>query len=158
MESQHLSALKDKRGLWKNGHVVSNTGRTWWKKGRIPWNKGIKRHGEIKLTGKTILCIVCGKEKYFEPNQIKKRPCKFCSVICARKYGKKTDLVYSSIHSRIRSEWGRATKCFSCGSEKNVDWANISKTYLLQRSDWLQLCRKHHVAYDRGKLEIIFPI
>ena len=127
-------------------------------KGSVPWNKNT--HGLMKVvyTGQTINCIVCGKKKYFEQNQLRRRPCRYCSVRCARKSERKTFLKYSSVHSRIKKDWGNAKKCFICGTSKCVDWANVSKSYLLARDDWLELCRKHHIAYDKGKLKIVFPM
>ena len=111
-----------------------------------------------KLKGKVIICDRCGNEKYFEPNQLKKRPCKYCSVLCARKAEKKKELKsYSSIHSRMRNEYGRADACEECGTKNSIiDWANISGKYLLDRSDWKKLCRKCHVEYDRIKNDFSF--
>lgn len=139
---------------YQKGHKVLNTGKTWWKKGHQPWNKGKTYIIPKARTGKVIKCLQCGKKKYFQANQLKKRPCLYCSVICARKASRKVELVYSSIHSRIKREWGRAKECEYCGSNKNVDWANISKEYVLKRCDWKQLCRKHHVLYDKGVLNL----
>lgn len=134
--------------LIKNGHIVSNTGRTWWTKGHIPWNLGLVGWRKAPLSGKIIECTRCGRSKYFEPNQLKKRPCKFCSVLCARKSEMKVSLKYSSIHSRISREWGKADICEQCGKTKSVDWANKSGKYLLDRNDWVKLCRKDHISYD----------
>lgn len=154
MVNQHFSALKENSGLYINGKKIQNTGRTWWKKGHVPWNKGLKNWQERELTGKFINCERCGKEKYFEPNQLKKRPCKYCSVLCARKSERKDRLAYSSIHSRIIKDWGKAQKCEYCGSINTVDWANKSGNYLLDREDWLNLCRKCHTRYDKIKREL----
>lgn len=50
---------------------TSNTGRTHFKKGRIPWNKG---------AGVTTSCIVCGKEFYHW--RVKSKKFLYCSNRC----------------------------------------------------------------------------
>lgn len=129
-------------------------------RGKPPWNKGL--HITLKpLTGKIIICKNCGKEKYFQPNQFKNRPCIYCSVKCAGEAKKKNVLVYSSIHARIRKEWGRADVCENCGSNKTVEWANLDYEYDLIREHWRKLCRKCHMRYDLkngwGKAKEKFP-
>lgn len=119
--------------------------------GVVPVNKGKRYTIPSAHTGKTITCKYCGKEKYFELNQLKKRPCEYCSVQCAKKASRKKELkIYSSIHARIKVEWGKAILCEEADEEcSNIfDWANISGKYLLVREDWKQLCRKHHIRYD----------
>lgn len=137
---------------FKNNHKQTNTGRTHWKKGHIPWNKGLKGTCIKKKTGWEITCIVCGKKKYYQLNEHKKRTRKYCSLKCYREGSRKDKLTYSGIHSRIVRDYGKAKKCFVCKTTKNVDWANISNKYLIDKSDWIELCRKHHIAYDRGNL------
>lgn len=124
--------------------------------GVIPGNKGKKYTIPKARTGKTIKCKTCGKEKYFERNQLIRRPCKWCSVYCARQQQfpgekpRKEKIVYSSIHSRIKRDWGKGKQCEHCKSQKNIDWANISGNYLLVREDWKTLCRKCHIAFDKA--------
>src|SRR3990167_18646 len=52
--------------------------------GRVPWNKGLIGWKRSELTGRFINCKICNKRKYFEPNQLIRRPCIYCSVSCAR--------------------------------------------------------------------------
>lgn len=117
------------------------------------WNKGKRGEYFFKRTGVTILCAACEKPKYFEQNQLRKRPCKYCSVKCARRATRKKVLtVYSSLHSRIRVLWGSASKCEKCGTTNDktiIDWASINHTYTQNRKDWKMLCRKCHIAYDK---------
>jgi hypothetical protein len=37
---------------------------------------------------------------------------------------------------------------------KSFQWANISKKYLRDFSDWMQLCASCHAKYDRGLINI----
>lgn len=73
-----------------------NTGRTHFKKGMTPWNKGIKR---LDMTGRNHFawkggkqkrnCLFCSKEFYIEHDRIKdKSRGKFCSRSCVGKYHK----------------------------------------------------------------------
>lgn len=179
------------------GHNIKNTGRTHFKTGFTPWNKGggwviacavcgkekyfpLNEHkkGEKKYcsakcyhegtvgkysawnkgmkgvalkpkTGWNITCIVCGKEKYYQINEHKKRKRVYCSPECYHKHSQKEILTYSGLHAWIKREYGRAEKCEECGSTEYVDWANVSQTYIKDISDWKQLCRKHHKAFDK---------
>lgn len=120
--------------------------------GKPPWNKGIVGWKKRKLGGNFITCIHCGNVKYFLPNQLKKRACIYCSVICARKHERHDVLTkYSSIHARIKSDWGYADICDDCGSKSFVDWANIDDRYTLDRNTWKKLCRKCHIRFDKNK-------
>lgn len=178
------------------GHNIRNTGRTHFKSGITPWNKGgglsivcivcgkekyfaLNQHkkGEkkycsakcyhedakgkcsswnkgksgytLKRKGKTIICVVCGTEKYYEANEHKKRERKYCSPKCYHKDTEKEILSYSGLHNWIKREYGKAERCEECGATEYVDWANISQTYIKDISDWKQLCRKHHIAFDK---------
>lgn len=63
---------------------------------------------------------------------------------------------YQSKHDFIRNKYGRPMFCENCGSEnsKAFDWANISKQYKLNIDDWLRLCRRCHILYDRDNYDI----
>lgn len=59
---------------------------------------------------------------------------------------------YSLVHEWVRYHFGKADKCEDCGLEGNsrqVNWANISKRYLRERSDWKKLCVRCHRKFDR---------
>lgn len=59
---------------------------------------------------------------------------------------------YYGVHDWIKYHYGSPLKCEQCGfeSERSMqfNWANISKRYKRDRSDWLRLCRKCHHKYD----------
>jgi hypothetical protein len=57
---------------------------------------------------------------------------------------------YSGLHMWMVATFGQPTECDHCGTTeaKRYDWANISKTYKRDRSDWLRLCASCHFKYD----------
>ncbi len=136
------------------GHKIRNTGRTHWKKGRTPWNKGLIGTALKPRTGWEIVCIVCGKSKYYELNEHKKRVRKYCSPACYHLDSQKEELSYSGLHAWIKRQIGKAKVCEICNSTDTVDWANVSHKYKKELEDWIPLCRKHHIAYDKGRLTI----
>lgn len=56
---------------------------------------------------------------------------------------------YSAIHNWILRNMGKATICSHCESVKSVEWANISHEYHRDTSDFMSLCKKCHIKYDR---------
>jgi hypothetical protein len=128
------------------GHPQYNTGRTRWKKGNKAWNKGTNivlkpRTGEIRL------CKYCKKEMYCQKWELDIR--QYCSRRCVID-GKKVSTGYQAIHTWIKTKYGVAKECGICGSSKNVDWANKDHKYKRDISEWLQLCRRHHMEYDKN--------
>lgn len=55
---------------------------------------------------------------------------------------------YSAIHYWLYRQVGKAKKCSDCGSTKRVEWANISGQYKRAITDYKELCRKCHAAFD----------
>lgn len=123
--------------------------------GFIPWNKGLHYYKPESKTGWEITCKVCGKQKYYELNEHKKRPRYYCSPACYHLDSQKENLSYSGLHAWLRNKFGKAEICIYCESTKNIDWANKSHEYKKDIADWYQLCRKHHIAYDKGLLQIL---
>lgn len=58
---------------------------------------------------------------------------------------------YTSIHCWLYIHLGKPRKCEHCGtlSAKKFEWANISKKYIRDASDWIRLCTSCHRKYDR---------
>lgn len=56
---------------------------------------------------------------------------------------------YSALHKWVYKKLGKANICNYCESIENIDWANISREYKRDTSDWMQLCRKCHINYDK---------
>jgi hypothetical protein len=99
--------------------ICYNTGRTHFKKGHIPWNKG-----EINLavTGERNYFWKGGSTKYHSvhtwlKNHVKKpKECVWCGV----------------------ESW-----------EKRIEWASISHKAKRDMSDFIPLCSSCHGQYDR---------
>lgn len=67
---------------------------------------------------------------------------------------------YHALHHWVRRHLGHPTSCSQCKSPEvsvkrtNIQWANRSKKYLRDKSDWVALCVSCHKAYDSGKIEL----
>lgn len=60
-----------------------------------------------------------------------------------------TSKEYSKIHHWVKKMWGKASKCEFCGkTEGRIEWSNKSGTYMWDRSDWQELCKRCHGRYD----------
>lgn len=60
------------------------------------------------------------------------------------------EVKYCALHQWLYRQLGKAKQCMYCGSTNNVQWANISRKYKRDISDWMELCAKCHYGYDRG--------
>lgn len=93
--------------------------------GKIPWNKGKK------------IPEMSGEARY---------------------NWKGANVGYSALHSWVRRNLGRPKNCLECGFEsdniRQFHWANVSREYKRDLSDWIRLCAKCHKAYDTGKLTL----
>jgi len=58
---------------------------------------------------------------------------------------------YIQLHKRWYKLAGKATKCERCGSEKNAQWHNLSGKYIMETSDWMQICAKCHFEIDNRR-------
>ena len=65
---------------------------------------------------------------------------------------------YSALHHWVRRHLGTPKHCAICRNDnlrhKQYHWANVSKAYKRELSDWIRLCVKCHSNYDRGKLNL----
>lgn len=58
---------------------------------------------------------------------------------------------YYGLHMWVRKNLGSAKMCEDCGKQgsgHSMHWANISKQYKRDLSDWKQLCPKCHAIFD----------
>lgn len=131
-------------------------------KGKTTWNKGktYSLGGRIEIN-----CRTCNKSKIIRLSR--KTQNNYCSLACyykdkegstnyktrgKRHHSWKGDKVtYSSIHDWIRSRKGKAgnQKCLHCEKQAR-DWANIDHTYSRDLDDYISLCRKCHIKFDKN--------
>jgi hypothetical protein len=112
----------------------------------------------------TRTCFSCEKQFKTTATEIKRGGGKTCSRKCYYERHRKIvkrgedspnwkgdDIGYNLRHRRIEAILGKPRFCESCKSTtaKQYDWANISKEYKLDVSDWKRLCRRCHVNFDR---------
>jgi len=57
---------------------------------------------------------------------------------------------YGRLHLWVNNNKRKKGLCSFCGIQKNTDWANKSHKYLRNLDDWLELCRKCHINYDKN--------
>jgi hypothetical protein len=60
------------------------------------------------------------------------------------------DVTYIGLHTWTTRHFGRPKLCEHCGTTtaKKFHWANISRAYRRDRSDWLRLCASCHQKFD----------
>lgn len=63
---------------------------------------------------------------------------------------------YCGLHKWVARELGKANHCGECGLDKvpegrkhMFEWANISKKYKRDLTDWKQLCIPCHIEFDK---------
>ena len=68
---------------------------------------------------------------------------------------KGSDVGYSALHAWLVREFGRPRLCERCGTTtaKRFEWANKSRSYQRDRSDWERLCTSCHRkdGYTKGE-------
>lgn len=55
---------------------------------------------------------------------------------------------YFGLHTWVSRRLGRPETCEDCGTTEDLQWANISKEYKRDVSDWKALCRVCHRKFD----------
>jgi len=105
------------------------------KKGTVSWNKGLKGFG-------------AGIKKPW-----------FKELVTGEKnYNWKGDSVkYRALHNWVERNLGKpniCTDCFIFGEGHQMHWANISKEYKREISDWKRLCPSCHGKFDKKTLEV----
>ena len=117
---------------------------TKFKKGRTPWNKGMKvdrikypNMGHFEEHSEETKALLKKNHKHLRNEQI--------GTWKGDKVG------YQALHDWVKVRRGRAKECAYCGNKKRVQWANKSHEYKRDIKDWVQLCQKCHGAYDSGE-------
>lgn len=95
-------------------------------------------------------CIVCEK-------QIARKKQQYCREHSPYNKGeyhyewKGENVGYFGLHDWVEKQLGKSRyqKCFNCGIDKNITWANKSHQYKRIKEDWIPLCKKCHFSYDK---------
>ena len=120
----HSEETKSK--LAENMRIQWATGKI---KGHLGWNKGIPTSEETK-------------QKISEALKGEKSPA-----------WKGNNAGYKTIHKWVSKNLGKPDTCEHCGrsnlSGYFIDWANKSRKYKRDLTDWLRLCKPCHKVYDR---------
>ncbi len=138
---------------------------TGFKKGYIPWNKGLTK--EMHPSMAKIADAQVGRTGFWAG---KKRPGMKTAHLAP--YWKGEGNIFSKIkfegeghanwkgdkagyipkHLWIQRQKGKPTKCENCDRDglkgKQIHWANKDHKYRRGLEDWLRLCAKCHHAYD----------
>ena len=115
----------------------------------------VRQYPKISVT-----CL-CGTIFKTTENRVNDGRGRYCSRGCLYQYrntpnGKRhhawkgDDVGYSALHSWIKRKLGKPNYCDVCKtvSTKRFEWANISKKYKRELSDWRSLCSKCHHRFD----------
>lgn len=118
--------------------ISRNTGRTHFKKGATPWNKGL----HIKLSD--------GFVKGHEPwNKGIKRT----DIMGDKNWiWRGNDVSYGSLHKWVRRHLGIPGECAYCGfdtKQGRIEWASVSHEAKRDLKDYLPLCIPCHRDYDK---------
>lgn len=112
--------------------------------GNIPWNKGIKvdrnRHpimGHFQKHSEETKRHLKENHPHLQNEQIGT--------------WKGEAAGYQAVHDWVKVRLGKAKVCSQCDSVKRVQWANKSRQYNRELSDWVELCQKCHARYDSGE-------
>lgn len=57
-------------------------------------------------------------------------------------------ITYKALHIWVGRHKGKAEVCSLCGSTERVEWANKSKEYKRDLTDYIELCRLCHIKFD----------
>lgn len=132
-------------------YILHKENPTWFKKGLIPWSKGTK--GILKANS--------GSIKRGEHKGIKTEFKKGMNLEERNKNWKGKNVGYFGLHTWVQRKLGIARKCEVCEITKDkrkVHWANKSRKYKRDLSDWVSLCSKCHGKYDKGHRDNIKKI
>lgn len=118
--------IRDKKGKFIKGFHYNS--KTEFKKGKPSPRKGIRKPGWVNKTS------FKGRKSLWE----------------------KDVREYQSVHRWILKEAGQPKVCDFCRdtTSKLYHWANKSRKYQRDRSDWLRLCHKCHRAYDNRLIAV----
>lgn len=133
------SVYKKASLLKKNKHhyCSSNCQTTALNHNRTPWNKGT-----IGLMKPNSGSFKKGEHRSVA-TEFKGKPWTFNGTVSE----------YKKLHSWITKKLGRPRQCEMCGNTDSpvYHWANKSRKYLRELTDWIRLCPGCHFKYDGRK-------
>ncbi len=147
--------FKKGQKVWnKNKKGIHLSPKSEFKKGMIPWNKGT-----IGLTKVNSGVIKKGERRSMNTEFNSK------NTTGEKNFNWKGDKVgYFGLHTWLQRNFGKANKCqnrikqflpFRCTKKSfNFDWANRSRDYKREISDWVDLCHSCHLTADKRKLSL----
>ena len=106
------------------------------------------------------ICDFCG-ESFWDYRSNKPYKLKFCcrqhqnTWLARNRNGVKgkrlvKEKEYSALHKWIRSKLGEPKACEFCGkTDGRIELANKNHKYKEKLSDWISLCKKCHINYDK---------
>lgn len=62
--------------------------------------------------------------------------------------------VYVKIHEWVRKAKNKNNVCVKCKKKKKTEWANVSRRYLKNENDWIELCHACHRYFDFHRKDI----
>jgi hypothetical protein len=111
--------------------------------GQVPWNKGMRgfKHSGSFQKGHVDFVPIESRTAAGEKMSNEKHP------------GWKGDRVgYAALHIWVARHKEKPKRCEHCGKDgltgRKIQWANKSKKYLRDLSDWIPLCVKCHFLFD----------
>jgi hypothetical protein len=130
-----------------------NTGKTHFKKGMIPWNKGKKFSKESRL--KMSIAHI-GKPSWNSGKIMDEKWCKRLSIRNSKLVGEnalnwKGDFAgYHAMHRWVQMLNGKPNYCEHCKrkDKKRYEWANKDHKYQRIITDYMRLCTSCHRLYD----------
>ena len=110
-----------------------------FQKDQIPWNKGLKMSDEMKYRISETL-----KRKGIKPIE------RFVGYGEKNPNWKGDNASYSAKHYWVVRKLGQPKLCKFCGTTiaKKFEWANISREYKRDITDYIRLCCQCHKKYD----------
>ena len=121
-----------------------------FKKGGLPWNKGLKGSYSINKGENNPMYGKTHTEEY-------KKWLKNNKSGSNNNNWRDDNVGYSGLHQWVVKQLGQPTECEYCGKDgltgRFIQWANISGEYKRDLSDWIRLCAKCHWNYDRRGIQ-----
>jgi hypothetical protein len=126
---------------YKQNAVKMNGNRRGFKKGLVPWNKGVEWSPQHKERLSKI--HLAKPNRYWEGKERR-------DLWAGKTIG------YSALHKWLYKTLGQPSTCEHCGktglSGVKINWANKYHTYQKNAEDWMRLCVGCHRRYDKEVL------